>query len=68
MFLLMFHCDETHYNMFDVMQYHHNGIFFISPFICLQWGYDVIIPLLQILGFCFGFGGEGEEGGCFGVD
>ena len=42
-------------------------IFLISPFICLQWRYNVIIPLLQIWGHCFGFGWEGEEEGCVGV-
>ena len=38
------------------------GYFFISPFICLQWEHEVIIPLLQILGllFCCGFGGGGR--------
>ena len=27
----MSHCDETHYNMFDVMRHHHNGDIIYFP-------------------------------------
>ena len=50
---------------------------FISPFICLQCRYDAIIPLVQISGHYFCFGGGGgralvvgvgwETEGAFGV-
>ena len=58
----MSHCDGTHYNILDVMQYHHNGdIIYLSQLNDHQMGYHEFIPLLMSLGFCFGFGGgEGK--------
>ena len=52
----MFHCDEMHYNMYDAMQYHHNGdIINLSQFNYHQMGYciypidDVIVFVLVLV-------------------
>ena len=45
------------------MQCHHNGYFLFFPFyLSSQWGYNVIIPLLTILGSLLCFGWEGGNG------